>query len=102
MQCQDHRQRVHHLMGWRDRFQLVRLLAVQGRVACRVSIHRPGLELHRSRWLRGTAGQLISMAGIRRLQKLKETVLGADLDLDLVEEPLWALVGRSMLERKAG
>ena len=87
-------------MGWRDRFQLVRLLAVQGRVACRVPIHRPGLELHRSRWLRGTAGQLISMAGIRRLQKLKETVLGADLDL--VEEPLWALVGRSMLEKKAG
>lgn len=42
------------------------------------------------------------MAGIRRLQKLKETVLGADLDLDLVEEPLWALVGRSMLEKKAG
>lgn len=42
------------------------------------------------------------MAGIRRLQKLKETVLVADLDLDLVEEPLWALVGRSMLERKAG
>ena len=98
MQCQDHRQRVHHLMGWRDRFQLVRLLAVQGRVACRVPIHRPGLELHRSRWLRGTAGQLISMAGIRRLQKLKETVLVAALDLDLVDELLWALVGQLMIE----
>ena len=88
-------------MGWRDRFQLVRLLAVQGRVACRVSIHRPGLELHRSRWLRGTAGQLISMAGIRRLQKLKETVLVAALDLDLVDELRWALVGQLMIERWA-
>ena len=71
-------------------------------VAHRVLIHLLELELHRSRWLRDTVGQLISLAGIRRLQKLKKTVLVADLDLDLdlVDELQWALVGRLVLLKK--
>ena len=96
MHCQDRQQLVHRLIGWRERFQLARLLAVQGMVA------RLGLELHQSRWLKGTVGRLTSMAGTRPLQELKEIVRVADLDLNIVDEPLWALVDRSMLGKKAG
>ena len=46
----------------------------------------------------GTAGQLRRQAGTRPLQELKEIVLVAALDLDLVDELRWALVGQLMIE----
>lgn len=74
------------------------LRAVRDMVAHRVLIQL--LERHRSRWLRDTAGQRTSLAGIRHLRKLKKIVLVADLDLDLVDELQWALVGRLVLLKK--
>ena len=49
----------------------------------------------------GTAGQFRRQAGTRPLQELKEIVLVAALDLDLVDELRWALVGQLMIERWA-
>ena len=73
----------------------------RSRAVCQAPTRHLELERHHGQRLMGTAGQLRRLAGTRPLQELKEIVLVAALDLDLVDELRWALVGQLMIERWA-